>query len=139
MSKADIESNKFNEDLIEAIKQYPNLWEKGTSEYRDSEMSKNSWDAVSAIVGKSIDECKTRWRTLRDSYRKVSKEYIPSGSGRRKRKSFAYSEVMSFLSQSQKKPKTSTNFEDDEKDSRKVVADKPEEFRDKGKREYRQK
>ena len=64
----------FNDNLIQAIQQYPNLWDKGSADYHDSDMNRNSWESISTTVEKNVDECKTRWRTLRDELINVSNE-----------------------------------------------------------------
>ncbi len=93
----------FNDNLIQAIQQYPNLWDKGSADYHDSDMNRNSWESISTTVEKNVDECKTRWRTLRDEFRKNNK--VPkSGSGAKKRK-FGYQESLSFLKVSSKRQK----------------------------------
>ena len=69
--ESDSISKDFSKDLIERVRNFPQLWDKRAIDYRDCEKGKNSWESVSKLVGKSIDECTVRWKSLRDAYKSV--------------------------------------------------------------------
>ncbi|XP_065831007.1 uncharacterized protein [Oscarella lobularis] len=63
------------EMLIEAVRGYPCLWQVRTMSYRDVRAKDNAWTLVSTLMeGLAVEECKRRWKSLRDKFvREVKK------------------------------------------------------------------
>ena len=71
----------FEEFLINCIRNYPSLWTVNSKKHHDIEAANNIWNEIAQVVGKDAETCKSRWRSLRDTYRRKM-EKLPSGSGR---------------------------------------------------------
>ncbi|GFX01269.1 hypothetical protein TNCV_4582341 [Trichonephila clavipes] len=60
-------------------------------------MRENVWKEIGISLGLSSDLCKTRFKVLRDKYRKENARVLPSGSEATARKMWPFSEMLSFL------------------------------------------
>lgn len=57
-----------------------------------------AWEEIAAAVGAAVEDCKNRWRLLRDQFVKNSKKDMPSGSAAGSHPpSYKYAEIMCFL------------------------------------------
>lgn len=59
--------------LIEAVKLYPSLYNKQSSQSGSSDQKNLIWKEVSKQIDQPIEKCKSKWRNLRDSYHKAVK------------------------------------------------------------------
>ncbi|XP_064483193.1 uncharacterized protein LOC135396083 [Ornithodoros turicata] len=63
-----------NDSLICEVKRRPPLWDIRLHEFRDLLLKATLWQEVSAAVGCTAKHAATRWRTLRDTFFRKSKE-----------------------------------------------------------------
>ncbi|XP_064470151.1 transcription factor Adf-1-like [Ornithodoros turicata] len=87
------------ENFILQIERYPWLYDSTRADYKDATKKQNSWQAISLVVGMSVDQCQRTWRNLRDRYaRELRATKQPSGSGRSTREAWALMKPLSLLS-----------------------------------------
>ena len=100
MENISIEENekKFEELLISCVREYQHLWTISSLKHRDLQRVDNSWAEIAETLNESVEKCKTRWRSLRDTYKKnLSEESKPSGTARGKKRSWQWMGAMGFL------------------------------------------
>ncbi|KAM9364358.1 uncharacterized protein KZ484_010614 [Pholidichthys leucotaenia] len=86
--------------LITTVSRYPLLYDQSAPLYRDIVKRKEAWKAVSAIVGLSEEICRTRWRNLRDQFKKEKNKENDrrrSRSGTSSHRTWRYLAIMQFL------------------------------------------
>nr|CAD7431393.1 unnamed protein product [Timema monikensis] len=71
---------ELDEKLIDLVKSHPILYQLSDKNYKDNFMKENIWIEIAGRLGKAVPECKTRWRTIRDSYRKIKNKKKQKGS-----------------------------------------------------------
>ena len=54
--------------LIETVRKYPSVWNMALKEYKDTTVKENAWTSILKEVMSSKDDCKKRWKTLRDRF-----------------------------------------------------------------------
>ncbi|KAK7895209.1 hypothetical protein WMY93_020534 [Mugilogobius chulae] len=88
-----------DDDLITAVFAKPVLYNVTLKDYRDRLKKDIAWRRTSEEVGLSVDICKKRWKSLRDTYmkeRRKAKEKR-SGSAAGSAKKWRFFEVLTFL------------------------------------------
>ncbi|XP_056337269.1 MADF and BESS domain-containing protein [Danio aesculapii] len=106
----------MEERLIAAVSDYPELYNSTINSYKDAARKAKAWRAVSLQVEIPEEDCRRRWKSLRDMFikdKRAEQRRRASGTSHR---SWKYSWQMSFL----------TPFIQ----SRSLAADEPEEDRD---------
>ncbi|KAL1254178.1 hypothetical protein QQF64_016407 [Cirrhinus molitorella] len=106
----------MEERLIAAVSDYPELYNSTINSYKDAAGKAKAWRAVSLQVEIPEEDCRRRWKSLRDMFikdKRAEQRRRASGTSHR---SWKYSWQMSFL----------TPFIQ----SRSLAADEPEEDRD---------
>jgi hypothetical protein len=56
--------------LIEAIKSYPELYDRKNRNYTNMDIKKEIWNTISSDFQESEDSVRARWRNIRDAYQK---------------------------------------------------------------------
>ena len=69
----------MGEALIDLVRQYPALWDKQHSKYKDSNYKDARWREISEILNVPKDDAIKKWKSLRDTY--VRQKSIKSKSG----------------------------------------------------------
>uniref|UniRef100_A0A3B1JRP6 MADF domain-containing protein n=1 Tax=Astyanax mexicanus TaxID=7994 RepID=A0A3B1JRP6_ASTMX len=103
----------MDETLITAVSSFPVLFDASLHIYRDNVKKCDAWKKVAEIVGASEEECRKKWKNLRDQYRRErnrERERSKSGSGGAVQKPWRYSQIMSFLNPFLDSRLTSTNL-----------------------------
>uniref|UniRef100_A0A671K4W3 Transcription factor Adf-1-like n=2 Tax=Sinocyclocheilus anshuiensis TaxID=1608454 RepID=A0A671K4W3_9TELE len=106
----------MEERLIAAVSDYPELYNSTINSYKDAARKAKAWRAVSLQVEIPEEDCRRRWKSLRDMFikdKRAEQRRRASGTSHR---SWKYSWQMSFL----------TPFIQ----SRSLASDEPEEDRD---------
>ena len=68
-------------ELLEAIRLYPSIYDRSSSEFRDKPMRENSWAAIACQLHSTSEECKAKYRTIRARIATYLRAKIkPSGS-----------------------------------------------------------
>ncbi|XP_013887091.1 transcription factor Adf-1 [Austrofundulus limnaeus] len=95
-----MQSQQAMEDkLIVAVCNTPIIYDRSSVLYRDRNKKELAWRRVSEEVGASVEDCRRRWKTLRDTYAKVVQKVNKrrSGSAASNGEKWKYMAVMSFL------------------------------------------
>lgn len=71
-----------NSELMDTIRCYPAIYDKGSVDFRDKNKKANAWKAVSEKCSCEVASAQTRYRTIRTKLGKyLAKLKLPSGSG----------------------------------------------------------
>ncbi|XP_025265448.1 uncharacterized protein LOC105248602 [Camponotus floridanus] len=109
-----IDQNGIDGDalLISLVRNYPYLYNKELTDFKDIIKKQNAWTEIGNILNMTADECQSRWTRLRERYareKKQKQEETTTGSGASKRKSFEFFENMQFLERFVKRRRTISN------------------------------
>ncbi|KAM4593601.1 uncharacterized protein PAE49_008730 [Odontesthes bonariensis] len=113
------------EKLIAAVSAHEILYNPTTFAYRDNNKKHDAWLRVSEVVGEwSAEECKKKWKGLRDTLRKERKKRKKERDRRRSgaeggpRRQWRYLTLMAFVVPFMEDRKTSSNMEGDESEEK---------------------
>ncbi|XP_031624722.1 uncharacterized protein LOC116341663 [Contarinia nasturtii] len=99
MPKIKRESRQFivinEEKLISEVQNRSILYDKALKGYRKPAIRETAWQEVATALESTVDECKKRWRSLRDAFMKQYKMYSRGDSNTKKR--WLFYEQMEFL------------------------------------------
>ena len=88
----------MGEALIDLVRQYPALWDKQHSKYKDSNYKDARWREISEILNVPKDDVIKKWKSLRDTYVRQKSIKSKSGDGLSDSKPrWKYYTIMSFL------------------------------------------
>lgn len=73
-------SEEDEEKLIELVKSNPCIYDVASHEYRDRFLKIKSWNDIAKNMSKSLDNCKKKWKNIKDQYER-SRKKLPTGSG----------------------------------------------------------
>ncbi|XP_018794852.1 PREDICTED: uncharacterized protein LOC108972635 isoform X1 [Bactrocera latifrons] len=94
------------EKIIEMVEINPCLYDKRDEKYKDFKHKERVWQEIANQVNLSARNCKVKWKSLRDKYRKMKlSEDQPSGSGH----TWKYMESLEFLTETMDPISTNTN------------------------------
>ncbi|XP_061580331.1 transcription factor Adf-1-like [Cololabis saira] len=100
LDEAGEDDTKMEEKLIIAVAGFPELYDVTLFIYRDIRKKFEAWKKVSEIIGIPVADCRKRWKSFRDTYRrerKKQKERRESGSEASFHRPWRYSHMMGFL------------------------------------------
>ncbi|KAK0137443.1 Transcription factor Adf-1 [Merluccius polli] len=103
----------MEEKLILAVSSFPVIFNIRCSGYKDRNMKMKAWLEVSKEVGLGEDECRKKWKGLRDTYlreRRKETEGKRSGSAAGAFKKWKFSAILSFLDPFVTPRETSSNM-----------------------------
>ncbi|XP_077492548.1 uncharacterized protein LOC144103768 [Amblyomma americanum] len=71
----------FNEKLVQEVKKHTQLWDQHSKLHKEAGYREAAWMDIAAALDVTVEECQTRWRTLRDTYlkRKKRRRADPTG------------------------------------------------------------
>lgn len=86
------------EDLIAQVSRRPVIYDRSLKGYRKTSMRKQCWNEISKAMDSTEEECRKRWRSLRDSFSKHYKlaQRSEEAVGKTHRK-WVFYDKMSFL------------------------------------------
>lgn len=95
---ADMDQD-MDEVLIRAVQAHPCIWKLSRKDHKVKTVVDAAWREINVIMGHiGVDAVKTRWRSKRDRFNKLRKDYdLPSGSAKEKGQKWAYYDMLSFL------------------------------------------
>lgn len=70
---------EVDELLVEEVRKYEHLYCNATTQYKDTQMVRNTWKKISQDIGIEEIECTRRWRSLRDKYVRLRKRLVSQG------------------------------------------------------------
>ena len=93
-----LETTRMGESLIDLVCQYPALWDKQNSKYKDSNYKDAKWREIAETLGVPKDDAIKKWKSLRDTYVRQKNIKSKSGDGLSDSKPrWKYYAIMSFL------------------------------------------
>ena len=88
----------MGESLIDLVHQYPALWDKQNSKYKNSNYKDAKWREIAETLGVPKDDAIKKWKSLRDTYVRQKNIKAKSGDGLSVSKPrWKYYAIMSFL------------------------------------------
>ena len=101
----------IEERIAEEVRKYPHLYNKSLKDYKDAQMTANSWRAISAAVDMDTKDCVTRWRRLRDKFARAKRTYKSRRGDAGGQKMPAILTFLSWLDPFVKHRETSSNYD----------------------------
>uniref|UniRef100_A0A671XJT8 MADF domain-containing protein n=1 Tax=Sparus aurata TaxID=8175 RepID=A0A671XJT8_SPAAU len=84
--------------LILAVFNYPELYNVTLPNYRCTESRANAWRSISVVLGLPSEECKRKWKNMRDRYLKeVRLEIKSKKQGELIQSKWKYRQLMNFI------------------------------------------
>ena len=88
----------MGEALINLVHQYPALWDKQDTMYKDSNYKEAKWKEITEILHINKEDVIKKWKSLRDTYVRHRNIKSKSGDGLSQCKSkWKYYDIMSFI------------------------------------------
>ncbi|XP_076844263.1 uncharacterized protein LOC143489257 [Brachyhypopomus gauderio] len=110
----------MEERLIAAVADYPELYNSTLNSYKDADRKAKAWRAVSLQVEIPEEDCRRKWKSLRDMFIKDKRSEQRRRASGTTHRSWKYSWQMSFLTpfiQSRSsQPSLSAEDQEDERD-----------------------
>uniref|UniRef100_A0A667X0S8 MADF domain-containing protein n=1 Tax=Myripristis murdjan TaxID=586833 RepID=A0A667X0S8_9TELE len=105
----------MEEKLITVVSGFPELYDPSLLLYRDKNKKNDAWRKVGDFVCcfSVADDCKKKWKNLRDTYRrerKKERESCRSGAEASTHRPWRYSQIMGFLNPFLEDRATSSNY-----------------------------
>ncbi|KAL1487870.1 hypothetical protein ABEB36_015520 [Hypothenemus hampei] len=90
--------------LCELVGQHPSLFDPKNKFYKEQNVKDNAWVEIANILHQRVDDCKKRWKNIRDTFnrrKRIGK--LGTGSARNmKRSKWFLSDTLSFLNNVEK-------------------------------------
>ncbi|XP_050526067.1 uncharacterized protein LOC126896916 [Daktulosphaira vitifoliae] len=86
--------------LAECVRAHPCLYDLKNANYKDQQIRDNVWKLISnSLNKKSVDDCKKRWKNMKDTYNKNkrSRKLGTGSSTKNKQKKWVLADALSFL------------------------------------------
>ncbi|KAM8828567.1 uncharacterized protein AB9W97_004465 [Spinachia spinachia] len=88
----------MDDKLILAVFNYPELYDVTLPNYRCTESRVNAWRSISVTLGLPSEECKRKWKNMRDRYLKeVRMEIKSKKQGELMQSRWKYRQLMNFI------------------------------------------
>ncbi|XP_040914440.1 transcription factor Adf-1 [Toxotes jaculatrix] len=88
----------MDDNLILAVFKYPELYNVTLPNYRCTESRANAWRNISMLLGLPSEECKRKWKNMRDRYLKeVRMEIKSKKQGEIVQSRWKYRQLMNFI------------------------------------------
>ncbi|XP_022184496.1 uncharacterized protein LOC111043760 [Nilaparvata lugens] len=100
-------SNDQDEELIELVSSYEVLWRFKHPDYKCLMKKDQLWDKIGGLLDKTGEECKNRWRNIRDNYRRHKRDEEDTGKPNKKKRA-TYWDHLTFLEDADEEWKGST-------------------------------
>ncbi|KAH7940140.1 uncharacterized protein LOC119402595 [Rhipicephalus sanguineus] len=71
----------FNERLVHEVKKHKQLWDQHSKLHKEAGFREAAWLDIATALAVSVEECQTRWRTIRDTYLKRKKRRRSDAKG----------------------------------------------------------
>ncbi|XP_077529218.1 uncharacterized protein LOC144141550 [Haemaphysalis longicornis] len=71
----------FNERLVREVRKHRQLWNQNSKLHKEAVSREAAWTDIASALGATMDDCQTRWRTIRDTYLKRKKRLSVSAKG----------------------------------------------------------
>ncbi|XP_050298531.1 uncharacterized protein LOC126737593 [Anthonomus grandis grandis] len=116
-------SKKFtdaeDEILIYQVCEYPCIYDHENKDFKDYQIRENVWKEIAVILSKNPEECKIRWKNIRDNYFKNKrKQKLGTGSAASSRPTkWTLLELLKFLELVKTERRRLQNFDESQNDN----------------------
>ncbi|CAI6355788.1 unnamed protein product [Macrosiphum euphorbiae] len=101
-----------DEKLVEMVAKFNCLYDLGCKLYKNQTIKDNAWKEVAEQVKRSVEDCKKRWRNIKDTYHKRVKKGMGTGSSAlSKPKNWPLADMLTFLGKADYKRDSISNIE----------------------------
>ncbi|XP_067106593.1 uncharacterized protein [Osmerus mordax] len=108
----------MDEKLILTVFNFPELYNVTLPNYRSGDSRSHAWTRISALTGLQLDECKRKWKNLRDRYLKeVRQENRTKEQGELVPSRWKFRQLLNFLAPFSKSRNGTVSRDDDDPDS----------------------
>lgn len=109
--------------LIGAVKTRPQLFDKNHKLYHNVANRAIVWESISKKMGLPVEECKAKWKSIRDKFVKLQNKTTKSGTPNPET-SWELYPILSFLQDhvKHKSPSSGSNFDQNKSDQNSVSA-----------------
>eukprot|EP00102_Acyrthosiphon_pisum_P006861 XP_003240720.1 PREDICTED: transcription factor Adf-1-like [Acyrthosiphon pisum] len=101
-------SNIEDELLVEEVSKNSVLYDSSHENHKDINVKDVIWNNISSVVGQCTEDCKKRWRNIRDTYMR-NKKKLGTGSSALSKKKWALADNLTFLNNVEYERNTTTN------------------------------
>ncbi|CAI6349040.1 unnamed protein product [Macrosiphum euphorbiae] len=98
------------EVLIEEVRNNPVLYDLSKTSHKDIILKDEIWKDISIKVGRSIDDCKRRWKNIKDTYNR-NKRKLGTGSASSSKKKWILADRVSFLNSVNNERSSTSNID----------------------------
>ncbi|XP_044734314.1 transcription factor Adf-1-like [Chrysoperla carnea] len=110
MTSKVIFSSVDDEKLVETVAKFPCIYDTSNKLYKNQVAKDNAWKEVAEHTKKSANDCKKRWRNIKDTFFKRQKRRTGTGSSTNmKPKSWPLANMLSFLGKANHKRESISN------------------------------
>lgn len=105
----------MEETLLELVREYEELYDMANKKYSDASHKDRIWTRIALELDKTVPECKQRWTSLRDQYRKYLRRVATcarNGQEITSKAKFKYAKQISFVKPFLRDIEKVTNLED---------------------------
>ncbi|GBO01757.1 hypothetical protein AVEN_3661-1 [Araneus ventricosus] len=88
---------KEDEKLVKILKKFPCIYDASLQQYKDQSVKDNAWLEISECIERSVDDCKKRWRNIKDTYKKRQKKGKSTAGSRGKK--WPLADSLTFLNE----------------------------------------
>ncbi|XP_018787258.1 PREDICTED: transcription factor Adf-1-like [Bactrocera latifrons] len=106
--------------LIKAVRLHPCLYDRSSPLFRNLLLKERQWKAVAISTGASVEQCKQRWKSLRDRFVReivAQKSKSEEEGEAEEKKEWCYLKLMGFLTKHVNPRKSKTQFGNDDQHS----------------------
>ncbi|KAK4887193.1 hypothetical protein RN001_003464 [Aquatica leii] len=98
--------------LVDKVSQFPCLYDLASPAYKNQTVKDNAWKEIAEYLERSVEDCKKRWRNIKDTYQKRRRKGkgTTGRSGSTKSKPWALADMLAFLGAAEHKRETMTNI-----------------------------
>ncbi|KAL4123036.1 hypothetical protein QTP88_015268 [Uroleucon formosanum] len=121
MSKKFVFSSTEDKILIEYVQQNREIFDSAHPKHKDINFKEKIWKIISEKVGRTDEDCKKRWRNIRDTYIKQKKK-LSTGSATSEKVNRTLS-YLSFMDSVEYERKTTSNVKNQENDNSLSIAE----------------
>ncbi|XP_022161884.1 uncharacterized protein LOC111027775 [Myzus persicae] len=98
------------EKLIEEVRNNSELYDLSKPSHKDIILKDDIWKNISLKVGRSVDDCKRRWKNIKDTYNR-NKRKLGTGSAASSKKKWILADRVSFLNSVDNERNSTSNID----------------------------
>ncbi|KAK9510151.1 hypothetical protein O3M35_004994 [Rhynocoris fuscipes] len=101
-----------DEKLVQMVSKFPCIYDVYSLLYKAHSVKENAWKEIAEYVGRSVEDCKKRWRNIKDTHLKRQKKISAENAVSNKAKKWRLADMLTFLNQVDLKRESLSNVEE---------------------------